>query len=512
MIAKILKPTGKFSAVMYSQKKVGEGKANFSSALNFPFSEDKASPEMYIAYLEALADCTPKNIKNRQFHAIISTKGREHDEVFMEEISKKWMDKMGYGNQPYLLYFHGDTANNHIHIVSSRITIEGKRINPYMEGRRAGIAIRELMNEDLSIKAAFDINDVLQNYSFSTEAQFKLVLEKRGWKVREKDGNIDLIKFVKQGSIEKNKIAEKVQKYAENKQRINQLRAIFNKYSGLPTEQFIDFMRKNFGVEVVFHQSKGHSKPYGYTVIDHHNKIVMKGGEIMPLDALLSPKSRDEHIHLANEIVYNNLLNSYSYRDLKSTLSRNGYYLRKNNIYVKGDDNVLIQLPLDVYKKLHYNDRLNEANNFVLHTSAEAKVLSYLFNVRAREINLIQEIMRDDNIYRDMIQSFGEDKESLKEYLYNNNMRVISNGEVYLLVDSKNHSIADVSGLGLDRDFDIDLERSYERNSANIEDKLESMASASILSGLFSIFGDLDYSHEQDAKAKKKKRKNKLKL
>jgi len=497
---------------MYSQTKIGEGKANFSGAMNFPFSEDKASPEMYIAYLEALADCAPKNIKNRQFHAIISTKGREHDETFLVDIAKKWMDKMGYGNQPYILYFHGDTANNHIHIVSSRITEEGKRINPYMEGRRAGIAIRELMNENLNVKAAFDINDVLKNYSFSTEAQFKLVLEKRGWKVIEKDGNIDLIKCVKQGSIEIKKIKDKVQQYAENKKRINQLRAIFNKYSGLPIDQFVDFMRKNFGVEVVFHKSKGHSTPYGYTVIDHKNKIVMKGGEIMPLDALLSPKSREEHTRLVNEIVYNNLLNSSSYRNLKSTLSRNGYYLRKSNIYVKGDDNVLKQLSLEIYKKLHYNDRLREANKFVVHTPSEAKALSYLFNVRANEINIRQDERRDDTVYRDMIQSFGDDREALKNYLKNNDMRVISNSDISLLIDYRNYAIANLGGLGLNRDFDIDLERSYERNTYNIEDKLESLAAVSVLLGLFAIFGELDYSHEQDAKAKKKKKKRQLKL
>jgi len=513
MIAKILKPTLKFSGIIYSQRKISDGKASFSGAFNFPFSQDKASPETYIAYLEALAACADKQIKNRQFHATISTKGKEHDETFLLDISQKWMDKMGYGSQPYLIYFHGDTANNHVHIVSCRVTEDGKIINPYMEGRRAGLAIRELMNENLKEKAAFDIKDAIQNYSFSTIAQFKLILEQRGWTVREKDDKINLIKFVNQGSIDNIQITDKASKYEQNQKRVRQLRSIFMKYGGLPTSQFQNFMRENFGVEIIFHKAKNHSKPYGYTVLDHAHKCVMKGGEIMPIEALLSPKGRDEQLVIANEIVKNNLLNNPSYRELKKTLSKNGFYLKKNNISIKGDDEVLLKIPKEQYRHLHYNDRLMEANKFVVQTPEEAKIVSHIYNVRVHYILLREEKNRDDSASRDMIRSFAANKESLKNYLNDNQMKIVGDSQTMLLIDTKNHTLANISGLGLNvDDLDVNLERSYENMYSNIEDIAEGVAAVSLLSAFLGIFDNIEQPQEHDARARKRKKKRQISI
>lgn len=55
--------------------------------------------------------------------------------------------EMGYGDQPFIVYRHGDTCNTHVHIVSVCIDDEGRKINDSYEHRRSMTACRELEQE-----------------------------------------------------------------------------------------------------------------------------------------------------------------------------------------------------------------------------------------------------------------------------------------------------------------------------------------------------------------------------
>ena len=46
----------------------------------------------------------------------------------LAELAERYMQKMGYGDQPYITYKHADTHNTHIHIVSVCVWMNrGKR-------------------------------------------------------------------------------------------------------------------------------------------------------------------------------------------------------------------------------------------------------------------------------------------------------------------------------------------------------------------------------------------------
>ena len=45
----------------------------------------------------------------------------------MEEIAKEYMSKMGYEEQPYIVFKHRDIDKIHIHIVSIKIDKNGKK-------------------------------------------------------------------------------------------------------------------------------------------------------------------------------------------------------------------------------------------------------------------------------------------------------------------------------------------------------------------------------------------------
>ena len=52
-------------------------------------------------------------------------------------IGEEYMQKLGYGGQPYLIFKHEDIDRRHIHIVSLRVDSNGKKINDSNEFRRS---------------------------------------------------------------------------------------------------------------------------------------------------------------------------------------------------------------------------------------------------------------------------------------------------------------------------------------------------------------------------------------
>ena len=55
-------------------------------------------------------------------------------------------------------------------------------------------------------------------------------------------------------------------------------------------------MHRRFGLQFVFFRAGGHERPYGYAVIDHVNRMVHKGGDILRLGQILGESDgvRDE--------------------------------------------------------------------------------------------------------------------------------------------------------------------------------------------------------------------------
>ncbi|WP_432221781.1 relaxase/mobilization nuclease domain-containing protein [Flavobacterium sp. TMP13] len=51
------------------------------------------------------------------------------DNQKMQEIANDYMNQMGYSDQPYAIYRHFDKEHPHLHIVSSKIQSDGKKVN-----------------------------------------------------------------------------------------------------------------------------------------------------------------------------------------------------------------------------------------------------------------------------------------------------------------------------------------------------------------------------------------------
>jgi hypothetical protein len=288
MVVKIFEPVAVFEAVRYNTNKMDKGKGELLRVANFGplmgYSERR--PEDYRAYLEAVSALN-KNIKKPVFHAMISAGGKTHGKEQLLEIAEKWLKAMGYGDQPYLAVFHKDTKNNHIHLVSTRITKQGKKINSGFEHVRAIRELNKIMGVQEEQQTNQDVTKAL-TYQFSTKAQFAMILENLGYTVSEKGTDLKIIKFGKvQDKVSLKSLEKKISSFQPDKNRTVQLKAIFSDYLRYyKAEDLAVILKKKLGLVLVFHASAG-KPPYGYSVIDHAQQRVFKGSEILPLKELL---------------------------------------------------------------------------------------------------------------------------------------------------------------------------------------------------------------------------------
>lgn len=70
------------------------------------------------------------------------------------EIASAYMEKIGFGGQPYLVYQHKDAGHPHIHIVSTNIQKDGKRISLHNIGRNQSNTARKELEAAYNLQKA----------------------------------------------------------------------------------------------------------------------------------------------------------------------------------------------------------------------------------------------------------------------------------------------------------------------------------------------------------------------
>ena len=76
----------------------------------------------------------------------------------MEEIASVYMTKIGFGEQPFLIYSHHDAGHPHLHIVSTNIRNDGSRISLHNIGRNQSEKARKEVENDFGLIKASDSN------------------------------------------------------------------------------------------------------------------------------------------------------------------------------------------------------------------------------------------------------------------------------------------------------------------------------------------------------------------
>lgn len=522
MIITILNSGSNFGGVEYSEKKIKKEEAKFLLAENFdklPVSPGKeTSGQEYRDFLESYSN-TNSVVKNKQFHVAISVKGNSMNIEQLKDAAKEYLKHMGYDKQPYMFYSHHDTANNHIHIVTSRIGEDGKKINDSFEKLRSRAFIKEYLGIDYSQEIDGLVKDA-NKYKYQTTGQYISLLEQLGVKASIKD---DKVKLYKDGETVKEVGLKDVEKYISkdyDKQRAKQFTAVFYKYSEtLNQEEFKKILKDRLGATVMFHKGEDKTKPYGFTVIDNKNKEIFKGSQIFKLATLLERFNAVEEKRKSFDLkgfVSKAGESSLSFKELKETLSKEGLDVdRKGVVSYKNGSEVGITLDEDLLKELKYQDRVNAAKLFTVSNTKEKELLGKLFYLNKEDISNLtlskdREGKYDKDYYETLLKTLSANEESLKGQLNDLKMELVKYKGEHFIVDNdaKTISSIDLEFTQKEKEDIKTVDGFFEKDGVerelNEKDLSEKISVSGIVDTISSLF---HYGGEEEGERKKKKKK-----
>lgn len=220
MVANIRSGSSPGGALRYNKEKVDKDEAEvlFWQKMLEPYDkcgrlDIDACMESFMPYLEANRRTT-----NTVFHASLnpSPEDRLTDEQ-LRKIACEYMERMGYGEQPYIVFKHKDISREHLHIVSLRVDEQGRKLPHDFEARRSMEILRDLerkyglqpsvKGEELADKVGLHrvnyregnvkqqissiVRSCLRNYRCSSYGEFRTLLELFNISVEERTGTID---------------------------------------------------------------------------------------------------------------------------------------------------------------------------------------------------------------------------------------------------------------------------------------------------------------------------------
>ena len=340
---------GGFPGAGYNERKVAEGVARLMAMENV----DAAMRHKVELLHEAGFDCAgeiEKYLKERsrtygntkttrfQFHITASVKGQVMSADELTDFARQLMAEAGYGRQPYFVYYHHDTDNNHVHILSTRIQSNGFPIPDHHDYARLNAAANRILSSDINR----DIQRMF-SYGYLTEGQFANIIRSHGYKFeRGENGYVLFRGGVKATTIPLSEIGRYIsQENDTRKERAKQLRAIIRKYKAeiadgkvqnvenvkghkgqkkkyvrrkvnpdirkikgsngktLSQEEqrhlsdLLDILKAKFGIDIHFQKDRN-GEIRGYGLVDHNRKMALDGSKVMKLSELIDFAQKQE--------------------------------------------------------------------------------------------------------------------------------------------------------------------------------------------------------------------------
>ena len=139
----------------YNENKVKEGKAECIGQHNYPLDADRLSYAMKLNLMQRQAQLN-ENVKRHTVHISLNFDPSEANlpKEKLLEIAGIYMDKIGFEEQPYLIYQHHDAGHPHLHIATINVQANGKRITMQNIGRDKSEPARKEIEQSFNLVKA----------------------------------------------------------------------------------------------------------------------------------------------------------------------------------------------------------------------------------------------------------------------------------------------------------------------------------------------------------------------
>ena len=145
MVAKISVGKSLYGALAYNGEKINEAKGRLLTT-NRIYNDGTGTVDIRKA-MEGFLACMPEHTRVEKPVLHISLNPHPDDvltDTELQDIAREYLEKLGYGDQPYLIVKHEDIDRHHLHIVTINVDEKGRRLNQDFLFRRSDRIRREL--------------------------------------------------------------------------------------------------------------------------------------------------------------------------------------------------------------------------------------------------------------------------------------------------------------------------------------------------------------------------------
>lgn len=326
MVAKISIGSSLYGALAYNGEKINEARGRIlgSNKVVIPPDGHARIAQM----VEDFKSFMPKMGRTKKPVLHISLNPHPEDRLTdqdFEILAREYLDKLGFGDQPFVIYKHEDIDRHHIHIVTVNVNEQGKRLNQAFLFRRSKAitneleqkynlhkAQREKVSPDTPIKKldpSGDIKRQVQNtvklvsmrYKFQTLGEYNAILSLYNIRCEPTDGRVNgreyhglvyfamndngdtvstpfkasrLGKFASRAAVESH--FERPKESVEIRPTKRIVASVMAQSSG--QDDFITRLKDN-GIDLVLRYNED-GRIYGVTFVDHNTHTVLNGSRL----------------------------------------------------------------------------------------------------------------------------------------------------------------------------------------------------------------------------------------